>query len=203
MTCSPRRQAASLKKMKKSPNTNIKVTTKPLIALVLLGSLQLLTLGTALAFQSKDVSPQSQEPIQQKPQIGSGIQLLSDTQGVDFNSYLRTMYLSVKYKWQPVLPQSVGSGEQGRNTVQFRVLQDGTVPEEFLKLVFSSEKPACKPYAKQPHSATCPRNIPRPLSFFASHSLTTPHLKSDDQFLLEVINGNWPTGRFLFLPLTT
>jgi TonB family protein len=116
------------------------MTTKPLIALVLLASLQPLTLRTALALQSKDVSPQSQEPIQKKPQIGSGIQLLSDTQGVDFNSYLQTMYLSVKYKWQSVLPPSVGSGEQGRNTVQFRVLQDGTVPEEFLKLVFSSEK---------------------------------------------------------------
>jgi hypothetical protein len=56
--------------MKKSPNTNIKVTSKPLIALVLLASLQLLTLGTALAFQSKDVSPQSQEPIQQKRRLG-------------------------------------------------------------------------------------------------------------------------------------
>lgn len=50
------------------------------------------------------------------------------------------MYLSVKNKWRTVVPPSVESGEQGRNTVQFRVLQDGTVPQEFLKLVFSSEK---------------------------------------------------------------
>lgn len=38
------------------------------------------------------------------------------------------------------MPPSVESGQQGINTVQFRVLKDGTVPEDFLKLVFSSEK---------------------------------------------------------------
>jgi TonB family protein len=49
--------------------------------------------------------------------------------------------LSVKNKWHTVLPPSVGAGEQvGKNKVQFRVLQDGTVPEEFLKLVLSSGK---------------------------------------------------------------
>jgi outer membrane biosynthesis protein TonB len=71
---------------------------------------------------------------------GCAITMLSDTEGVDFNSYLRDAYLSVKKRWFANMPPSVEKGQQGTNTVEFRVLQDGTVPKDSLKMTVWSEK---------------------------------------------------------------
>jgi TonB family protein len=38
------------------------------------------------------------------------------------------------------MPASLVKGQQGKNIVEFRVLQDGSVPKEFLKIALSSEK---------------------------------------------------------------
>jgi hypothetical protein len=70
---------------------------------------------------------------------GLAIEMLSDTEGVDFNSYLRDAYLSVKKNWFENMPATVQLGEQGINKVELRVLQDGSVPKDFLKMVLSSE----------------------------------------------------------------
>ena len=75
--------------------------------------------------------------------IGSAraaIEIRTDTEGVDFNPYLRELYFSVKKRWFANMPPSVEKGQQGRNTVEFRVLQDGSVPNDSVKMVFSSEK---------------------------------------------------------------
>ena len=66
--------------------------------------------------------------------------MLSDTEGVDFNPYLREVYLSVKKTWFANMPPSIEKGQQGKNIVEFRVLQDGNVPKDSLKMVLSSEK---------------------------------------------------------------
>jgi TonB family protein len=47
---------------------------------------------------------------------------------------------SVKEKWMVNMPPSVMLGNQGVNTVEFRVLRDGTIPKEFIKMVFRSGK---------------------------------------------------------------
>jgi TonB family protein len=37
------------------------------------------------------------------------------------------------------MPMAVRLGQQGRNSVQFRVMRDGKVPENFINLVFTSD----------------------------------------------------------------
>ena len=68
------------------------------------------------------------------------MELLSDTNGVDFNPYLRELYQAVKKRWFANMPPSIEKGQQGKNTVEFRVLRDGNVPGDSVKMVFSSEK---------------------------------------------------------------
>ena len=71
---------------------------------------------------------------------GCGIEMRTDTEGVDFNSYIRDVYLSVKKRWFANMPPSVEKGQQGTNTIEFHVLQDGSVPKDSIKMVVSSEK---------------------------------------------------------------
>jgi TonB family protein len=90
------------------------------------------------AAPSKRASQQSATPA--KGTLGGGIEMLTDTEGVDFNSYLRDVYLSIKKRWFANMPASVQIGQQGTNTVEFRILQDGTVPKDSIKLTVRSEK---------------------------------------------------------------
>jgi hypothetical protein len=70
------------------------------------------------------------------------MQVLTNTEGVDFNQYLREVYLSVKKRWFANMPPSVEKGDQGVDSVEFRILQDGSVPKDSLKVVVSSRKTA-------------------------------------------------------------
>ena len=63
----------------------------------------------------------------------AGIELLTPTEGVDFNGYLRNVYVTTKKRWFAKMPASVAKGQKGVNSVEFRILQDGTVPKEFMK----------------------------------------------------------------------
>lgn len=67
------------------------------------------TIATA-TFLIKDV-PQQNGPVA-KGHAGCAIQMLSDTQGVNFNSYLRDVYLSVRKCWFANMPPSVEKGQQ-------------------------------------------------------------------------------------------
>ena len=69
-------------------------------------------------------------------QVGSGLDILSDTQGVDFGPYLSRVVLIVKRNWYSVIPESARLGEKGRVAVVFEILKDGSVPQ--LRLVASS-----------------------------------------------------------------
>jgi TonB family protein len=89
-------------------------------------------------FSSKDVPQQSGSVA--KGYAACAIQMRSDTQGVDFNSYLRDVYVSVKKRWFANMPPSVEKGQQGTNTFEFHVLQDGSVPKDSLKMVLSSDR---------------------------------------------------------------
>ncbi len=73
---------------------------------------------------------------------GCTIQLLTNPEGADFNNYLHEVYLSVKKHWFANLPPSVERGDQGIDSVEFRILQDGSVPKEYVKLIMSSHKTA-------------------------------------------------------------
>jgi TonB family protein len=115
------------------------VTANRLLMLATLVSLPFHTVGT-VGFPNSDV-PQSAGSSAKHGQVrSSGLELLTDTEGIDFNPYLLTGLLSVRQNWYALLPQSVESGQQGTNTVEFRILQDGKVPENFLKLIVHSGK---------------------------------------------------------------
>ena len=75
-----------------------------------------------------------------KGSAGAGIELLTDTQGVDFNDYLRRIYYIVKGNWFAVMPPSVSLGEQGVVSLQFRIMRDGSVPDGMPVQVFGSGK---------------------------------------------------------------
>ena len=112
--------------------------SRPLV-FAILTAVQFQTLKPVLGSPSPHMASQSSGSIQKNAQPHGGIEVLTDTEGVDFNSYLHGLYLAVRDKWQAGMPPAVKSGLQGKNSVQFRVLRDGKVPEDFLKLASSSE----------------------------------------------------------------
>jgi outer membrane biosynthesis protein TonB len=71
---------------------------------------------------------------------GAGVEMLTDTQGVDFNDYLRRVYITVKQNWFAVMPASVQLGEQGIVSLQFKIMRDGSVPDGDPQRVFGSGK---------------------------------------------------------------
>ena len=64
----------------------------------------------------------------------SALELLSDTQGVDFKPYLIRILSSVRRNWFAVMPESARFGRKGRVLIQFAINKDGSVP----KLVIAS-----------------------------------------------------------------
>ncbi len=59
-----------------------------------------------------------------------GIEMLTDPQGVDFQSYLERVYYTVKRNWFAVMPGSVELGEKGIVFLTFRIYRDGSVPSD-------------------------------------------------------------------------
>ncbi|MGA2427375.1 MAG: cell envelope integrity protein TolA [Candidatus Acidiferrum sp.] len=57
------------------------------------------------------------------------IEMLTPTEGVDFNDYLQRVYLTVKRNWFAVMPESVRLGDKGIVSLQFRITKNGVVPD--------------------------------------------------------------------------
>ena len=71
---------------------------------------------------------------------GAGVEMLTDTQGVDFNDYLHRVYITVRQNWFSVMPASVQLGDQGVVSLQFKIMRDGSVPDGDPQRVFGSGK---------------------------------------------------------------
>jgi len=71
---------------------------------------------------------------------GGGIEMLTDTEGVDFNDYLQRVYITVKRNWFAVMPASVQFGDQGKVALVFRIARDGSVPDGDPRLYYGSGK---------------------------------------------------------------
>ena len=113
-------------------------STTRLVALIVMTAIQFLPpqpthADPTVPRQTSDSTPKS------KP-YNTGLELRSDTEGVDFSPYLRPVFLSIRSKWTGVMPDSAKQGEAVAVTIQFRIQQDGKVPEDFVKVVFSSGK---------------------------------------------------------------
>jgi len=75
-----------------------------------------------------------------KGTAGAGIEILTDTQGVDFNDYLRRIYYIVKGNWYAVMPPSVELGEQGIVSLHVKIMRDGSVPDSEPVMLYGSGK---------------------------------------------------------------
>ena len=56
------------------------------------------------------------------------VQVLSDTQGVDFGPYLRQVIEIVRRNWYGLMPESARLGQKGRVQLDFQILRNGSVP---------------------------------------------------------------------------
>ena len=72
--------------------------------------------------------------------LGGAVELLTPTEGVDFTNYIARVLASVKRNWYAVMPESARLGDKGKVILQFRILQNGIVPEPEPVLMGSSGK---------------------------------------------------------------
>ena len=69
----------------------------------------------------------------------SGAQIMSDTQGVDFNPYLQRVVFEIRRNWLSVMPEIARMGKRGKVVLQFEILKDGVVPKVYLISTSQSE----------------------------------------------------------------
>jgi len=63
------------------------------------------------------------------PGIGMGpVQILTPTEGVDFNDYIQRVIASVRRNWYAVMPESAQLGDKGIVVLEFSIHRDGSVP---------------------------------------------------------------------------
>src|SRR5258708_12421293 len=94
----------------------------------------------------------------------AGIEMLTPTEGVDFNDYLARVYQSVKRNWIAVLPASVELGDKGVVPLQFRIMKNGGVPDGEPQMAFSTTKnPLARPPIPPLRTPTPPYHSPHPL----------------------------------------
>ena len=61
------------------------------------------------------------------PGMGQGAEILSDTQGVDFTSYIQRLLATLKRNWETVMPESALMGDRGMVFTTFSINPDGSV----------------------------------------------------------------------------
>jgi outer membrane biosynthesis protein TonB len=82
-------------------------------------------------------SPGSGGGLAMHPGAGSGgVQVLSDTQGVDFNSWLVRWHRETQRTWDPLIPDEVNAPilKKGAVVIRFRVLPNGRLQEGSMVL---------------------------------------------------------------------
>lgn len=60
--------------------------------------------------------------------LGSGVQILTPTDGVNFNDYLARLLARVKQNWMAVMPISARMGDKGVVVMRFHIMKDGSMP---------------------------------------------------------------------------
>lgn len=77
------------------------------------------------------------EGLPMHPGAGNGgVQILSDTQGVDFSRWLAAWYYETRRTWDPLIPDEVNPpiSKQGQVLIRFKVLPNGRVMEGSMVL---------------------------------------------------------------------
>jgi hypothetical protein len=60
--------------------------------------------------------------------LGSGVQILTPTEGVDFSNYLARMLARVRQNWISVMPISARMGDKGVVIMRFHIMRNGDMP---------------------------------------------------------------------------
>jgi hypothetical protein len=131
----------------------------PILGLPLVATTQFHALASSIPFEnSRDVA-QQQDGSLSKSSAGCFSPDAGGRGGVDFNYYRRGLYLSVKKRGYANMPPSIEKGQPGTITIEFRVLQDASVPKDSLRMVERrsiSMQPACKEFARRCRSIIYP-----------------------------------------------
>lgn len=91
--------------------------------------------GLQVEAQAKTTEiPQSASPAGKTEAVKSsistgGVEILSDTMGVDFKPYLQRLHRRTEKSWQPLLPEEVNPPKQasGAVMIRFKILPNGRV----------------------------------------------------------------------------
>ncbi|HEX5236420.1 MAG TPA: TonB family protein [Silvibacterium sp.] len=69
------------------------------------------------------------------PGNNGAVDILSDTMGVDFGPYIQRVIFDTKKAWYPIIPEAAQPPllKQGRVTIRFKILRDGTVTDMHLE----------------------------------------------------------------------
>jgi TonB family protein len=107
----------------------------PMLAAVILGAM---VCGVSLMAQA--VPGDSQQTAQSAPAaaLKPGIEILSDTMGVDFSGYLRRLHNDILHNWDPLIPAKAQPPnlKKGAAAIRLTILPDGTIGS--MKLETSS-----------------------------------------------------------------
>lgn len=60
--------------------------------------------------------------------VGNAVQILTPTEGVDFQSYINRMLATIKRNWYAVMPESAMMGDKGMVFITFQINSNGSVP---------------------------------------------------------------------------
>ena len=73
-------------------------------------------------------SPSAKNDTKQ-PALSSGVEILTDTQGVDFGPYVRKALAIIKKNWIPLIPEEARppANMQGETFIRFSILPDGKI----------------------------------------------------------------------------
>jgi outer membrane biosynthesis protein TonB len=68
-------------------------------------------------------------PVEHRGVAAPGVDILSDTMGVDFNPYLQKIIREIYYTWLPLIPEEARPplNKQGETQIRFTILPDGTI----------------------------------------------------------------------------
>ena len=75
-------------------------------------------------------SPGGGAPGQGSGSFGNGYEILTDLQGVNFDDYMHRMLENVRRNWYAVMPQSALLGDRGRVLLRFKIMTNGSVPND-------------------------------------------------------------------------
>lgn len=66
-----------------------------------------------------------------------GVQILSDTQGVDFSAYLKEWHATTQQSWLKLMPEEVNASHHAKGVVviRFKILPDGSLKGRSVVLV--------------------------------------------------------------------